>query len=727
MVVPELILRGIWPTPGRWWRMGAPTWRALVPLILAAVAAVAAGAVLAGPSNPKPSPAPIGPPRRYASSPVDTAHGARESFLLWPDGAPGAVGTEPLDRPKLTVYAAHEESVNGQPAANGAAVVVCPGGAYSTLASDHEGRQVAEWLNRLGVTAFVLQYRVGPRYAHPAPLQDAQRALRLVRARAADFGVDPTRVGVMGFSAGGHLAASAGTIADAGPPESDPALGAHGARPDFMILGYPVISMSAPFAHAGSVRHLLGETPAAGLAESLSLERRATPQTPPAFVFHTADDAAVPVENSLSFAQALKAAGVPVELHVFPKGRHGIGLARDDAVLSEWPRRAAAWLRALGVLEARPSTSTAASLDGWRYARPIHIDTSPGGADVAGDVRRFPLAVRLDASNFDFKQARADGSDLRFVRDGVALPHAIERWDAAGGQAAVWVLIDRVRGHDDTQAIEMRWGHPTAPDAGDSKAVFDTRDGFVGVWHLGEEGSTREGGYRDATANEAHGTGVGLDGAASAEGRVGRGVKLEHARGQWVRVDGDERRLFDLTTRGTFSIWGRADAYRNPGRVGSPRALPGYETLFAKGDNSWRIQKYGIRDWHTPKADLVEMCVEGSAPKADLCVVGKTDAAPGAWFHYVAVHDFPEARLYVDGVLEAVETFDLNWMSGDHPVGIGNQSQFPDRGRQWDGVLDEARALAVAKDGHWIRLDYESQREGSRLLVFGPVRETAAR
>jgi acetyl esterase/lipase len=180
---------------------------------------------------------------------------------------------------------------------------------------------------------------VGPRYRHPAPLQDVQRAIRLVRERSGDFGIVPARVGVLGFSAGGHLASTAGTLLSDGD------------RPDFMILAYPVISMSAPYAHQGSVRHLAGDPPAPGLAEELSTERRVTASTPPTFLFHTADDTTVPVENSLAFAQALRAAGVPVELHVFPTGRHGVGLAPNDPVLSQWPRLAEAWVRSRGLLD----------------------------------------------------------------------------------------------------------------------------------------------------------------------------------------------------------------------------------------------------------------------------------------------------------------------------------------------------------------------------------------
>ncbi|HUG54467.1 MAG TPA: alpha/beta hydrolase [Vicinamibacteria bacterium] len=306
------------------------------------ISLVLLSAVMGEPPSPSPT------PRTYAASPVDTAHGGRESVLLWPDGAPGALGGDPADRPKLTVYRA--------PAvvASGAAVVVCPGGGYRTLASDHEGRQVAQWLNGLGVSAFVLQYRVGPRYRHPAPLQDAQRALRLVRARAGELAVDPGRVGILGFSAGGHLAATAATRFDEGRKEAEDPVERVGSRPDFAVLAYPVISLSAPFTHRGSLQHLLGDTPDPRVADELSAERAVTTRTPPVFLFHTADDAGVPVENSLAFAQALRRAEVPFELHVFPRGRHGVGLAPDDPVLSRWPKLCAEWLRAQGLLE-RPS------------------------------------------------------------------------------------------------------------------------------------------------------------------------------------------------------------------------------------------------------------------------------------------------------------------------------------------------------------------------------------
>jgi acetyl esterase/lipase len=252
-----------------------------------------------------------------------------------------------MDKPKITVYRAAADK------ATGGAVVVCPGGGYQVVAADHEGKQVAEWLNSLGVSAFVLQYRLGPRYHHPAPLQDAQRAIRLIRSRAQQWGVDPKRVGVLGFSAGGHLASTAATHFDDGRPDAADAVDREGCRPDFAVLCYAVISLQDPAAHAGSRRNLLGDAPDPALVEQLSNERQVTARTPPTFLWHTADDGAVPVANSLLFFEALTKAGVPGELHVFPHGPHGVGLAAGDPSLSQWPHLCAVWMEGLGVARAR--------------------------------------------------------------------------------------------------------------------------------------------------------------------------------------------------------------------------------------------------------------------------------------------------------------------------------------------------------------------------------------
>ena len=267
-----------------------------------------------------------------------------QTISLWENGAPGALGTGDGDQPTLTLYT----PLN--PAASGTAVIVTPGGSYQFLATNHEGRQVADWLNALGITAFVLKYRLGPRYHHPIELGDAQRAIRLVRARAKEFGIRPDRVGMMGFSAGGHLASTAGTHFDPGDPKARDPIDRVSSRPDFLVLAYPVISFVAPYTHQGSARNLLGDRPDPELLQELSNDLHVTPQTPPTFLFSTSADTAVPPENSAAFYLALHKAGVPAELHIFESGPHGVGLDLSDPALGEWPTLLTHWLRGRGLL-----------------------------------------------------------------------------------------------------------------------------------------------------------------------------------------------------------------------------------------------------------------------------------------------------------------------------------------------------------------------------------------
>jgi len=266
-------------------------------------------------------------------------------FLLWPEGAPGAVGSEDADQPCIWLHRPAAEK------ANGGAVIICPGGGYRHLAMTYEGHEVAQWFNEYGVTAFVLRYRLAPKYHHPAQISDAQRAIRTVRARAQEWGVDPTRLGIMGFSAGGHLASTAATHFDDGNSAAKDAIEHASSRPDFAILAYPVITLKGPFAHGGSRENLLGKDPAPALVDSLCNETQVTSRTPPTFLFHTSADTAVPPENSLLFYQGLRAAKVPGELHVYQEGKHGVGLARNDPVLSTWPECLATWLEERGVLK----------------------------------------------------------------------------------------------------------------------------------------------------------------------------------------------------------------------------------------------------------------------------------------------------------------------------------------------------------------------------------------
>lgn len=276
---------------------------------------------------------------------VSTLRGAEPTVIpLWTEAVPGAVGQEEADRPTLTVYLP-------LPALNtGTAVIVCPGGGYVFLADNHEGKQVAEWLNSLGVAAFVLKYRLAPRYRHPAPLLDAQRAVRLVRSRAAEWKIQPDRIGIWGFSAGGHLASTVATHFDDGKPESSDPVERIGCRPDFLILAYPVITFTEPSLHSGSRNSLLGPNPDPKLLEDLSNEKRVTQNTPPTFLFHTTEDKAVPPENSVLFYLALRKAGVPAEMHIYERGRHGVGLGLGDPVLSTWKDRLAAWMSQRGLL-----------------------------------------------------------------------------------------------------------------------------------------------------------------------------------------------------------------------------------------------------------------------------------------------------------------------------------------------------------------------------------------
>ena len=295
------------------------------------VAAIISSALVASPAAAQPA------------TPLPIQDG--QVIPLWTGAAPGALGTEEADIPALTVFLPRTMAP-GTPA-----VIVCPGGGYVRLAANHEGRQVASYLNSLGVAAFVLRSRLGPRYQHPVELGDVQRAIRLVRARAGSWNLDAARIGIMGFSAGGHLAMTASTMADAGNGTATDPVDRVSSRPDFAVLGYPVISMTEPWTHQGSKTALLGASPDAALAARLSGERAVTKDTPPTFLFHTNADTAVPPENSVHYYLALRRASVPAELHIFEKGAHGVGLANDDNALSEWSTLLANWLRVRGIVK----------------------------------------------------------------------------------------------------------------------------------------------------------------------------------------------------------------------------------------------------------------------------------------------------------------------------------------------------------------------------------------
>jgi acetyl esterase/lipase len=257
---------------------------------------------------------------------------------LWEKDAPGTPPTKPQDEPELYMKLPTAPST-------GAAVIILPGGGYGALAMTYEGLDVADWFGSFGVTAFVLKYRMrATGHMHPVPMLDGQRAIRTVRARAAEWKLDPSRVGVLGFSAGGHLASTLGTHFDAGDAKSSDPIERVSSRPDFLILCYPVISLTSPTTHRGSLQNLLGMSPDPKLLQSLSNETQVTPQTPPTFIFQTSEDKGVPAENSVAFYSALHKAGVPAEMHIFQNGPHGVGLAKSLPGAKEWPNLCKNWL-----------------------------------------------------------------------------------------------------------------------------------------------------------------------------------------------------------------------------------------------------------------------------------------------------------------------------------------------------------------------------------------------
>lgn len=275
--------------------------------------------------------------------PVSLSAQEKEVILLWPDGAPGAQGTEDKDKPALTVYPAPKDKNTG------AAVVICPGGGYVNLAWEKEGTKFAEYFNSFGVNAFVLKYRLSTwnvrGYSYPAQFNDATRAMRLVRANAKTWRIDPARIGIMGFSAGGHLASTIATHYDDGDVDAHDPIERVSSRPSFAILGYPVISFTTEYSHRFSRKVLLGEDPDMELIEKFSNELQVNTMTPPTFLVHADNDGGVPPENSVLYYMALRDAGVPAELHIFGHGKHGFGLAEDDKELSIWPTLLKNWLQ----------------------------------------------------------------------------------------------------------------------------------------------------------------------------------------------------------------------------------------------------------------------------------------------------------------------------------------------------------------------------------------------
>lgn len=269
-----------------------------------------------------------------------------KTIRLWEGDAPNALGTAEKDIPTIIVYLP-ESAEQPTPV-----LMICPGGGYGGLAMDHEGHQLAKWANEMGMAGVIVSYRHrGRGYGHPNPLLDAQRAIRLTRSHAEDWKIDPKRLGMIGFSAGGHLTSTVLTHFDLGKADAADPIDRLSSRPDFGILSYPVIAFGESFTHSGSQKNLLGADASPELIKSLSNEKQVTSQTPPTFLWHTAEDKVVPAENSLRFYSAMVTAGVLGELHVFPKGRHGLGLAAGSGAAEQWPALCKKWIAEIGMID----------------------------------------------------------------------------------------------------------------------------------------------------------------------------------------------------------------------------------------------------------------------------------------------------------------------------------------------------------------------------------------
>jgi acetyl esterase/lipase len=279
------------------------------------------------------------PPTPPAAPDPALPHGQIQ--YLWPQGAPGAVGTEEQDKPHLEIF-------TGYGSAPRTAVIVCPGGGYRNLAYDKEGTQIAEWLNLRGITAFVLTYRLAPRYQYPQPVLDGYRSVRWVRSHAAEYYVAPDRIGMWGFSAGGHLVGMVGTHFDDGNPQAPDPIDRVSDRPDFVISSYGVLTLLPEVAKPDTLKTLLGDHVTQSLLDEVSPDKHVTPQTPPFFLFSTTTDQGVPPLSTVTFYAALVRAGVPAEMHVFETGPHGTALGQSNPELAEWPTLLENWLRING-------------------------------------------------------------------------------------------------------------------------------------------------------------------------------------------------------------------------------------------------------------------------------------------------------------------------------------------------------------------------------------------
>jgi Concanavalin A-like lectin/glucanases superfamily/Domain of unknown function (DUF2341) len=335
-------------------------------------------------------------------------------------------------------------------------------------------------------------------------------------------------------------------------------------------------------------------------------------------------------------------------------------------------------------------------------AKIIKLDTTAAGAAVMGDVAKYPVAIFLNAMNFDFAQAKPKGEDVRFTTmEGAPLPFEIELWDATAKLAALWVKVD-VKGNA-VQNIKMTYGDPAAASASNGQAVFPKEEGFLGAWHLSEPGSMTADGYKDSSGNQAHATGVNRA-PATGDGPVGKSIVLDNAGAmkQWAEIPAAKTML--APEKMTYSIWLNAKSHNVE-----------YQAMFTKGEGDFRLHYFGKAEYYGNR-HLTESCLESST-RNDICPVSRqgADVKPGGgWFHILAIHDHPKTSFWVNGKMEAELNAPEPWKTATAAkVMIGNNSS--STGRAFDGSLDEARLMVVAKDANWIKLEYESQKPGQKF------------
>ena len=344
---------------------------------------------------------------------------------------------------------------------------------------------------------------------------------------------------------------------------------------------------------------------------------------------------------------------------------------------------------------------TPMALTAWKMHRAVKLNTTATGAGIMTTLANYPVPVQLTKDNFDFSQAKDDGSDVRFAKaDGTLLPHEIELWDRANQVAALWVKT-QVMGNDATQSFVMYWGNPVVPSTSDGPRVFPQAENWVAVWHLGDDAAVTPDGFKDSTGVN-HGTGHNLEKGAARPSRVGLGTNLDHLKKQGVKVV-ENRKNFDMVKNMTFELWGfvRSFGYDK-----------GYESYMTKGDESWRYMRSG-------KTALTEICNDGNSP---VCVFSKSSVAFGKWYHFAGVHEGRVVRLYINGKREGQGTAGTEAGSfGDHAVTLGFSLHKMVEQRFMDMIIDEARVTKDSKTDDWIKLDYESAREGSTFVTLGEV------